>query len=119
MSALDDVVEAIRAADDDGWAIADRIANIPRRGETGYVTNEGIAKYIAGKLPIEVSAGYVSKMRQTADAFPAGTRVPAVSFSAHRIMRGDPKRLIEWAKKHPGKPLTVTEADKLRPKSSR
>jgi hypothetical protein len=118
MTALDDVVAAIRSADDDGWAIADAIARIPRRGEAGYVTNEGIARYIGTKHPVEYSAGYVSQMRGTADAFPANTRVLAIPFAAHRLMRAHPDKLLDWVKRNPGKSLSAAEADKLRPKST-
>jgi hypothetical protein len=118
VTALDDVVEAIRAADDDGWAVADAIARIPPRGESGYVTNEGIARYIATKHPTEYSPSYIGRMRQTADAFPVGNRFPTVPFTAHYILRRNPEKLVEWAKAHPNQPLSATEADKLRPKSA-
>lgn len=118
MTALDDVVDAIRAADDDGWAIADAIARIPRRGEAGSVTNEGIARYIATKHPVEYSPMHISKMRATADAFPPKHRCLGVAFTAHMILRSNPKKLVDWAAKHPGQSLSAAEAEKLRPKSS-
>jgi len=118
MSTLDDVVAAVRQSDDSGWTVADAIAALPEADDAGPLTNARIASYISERYPAEWSPGGVSAMRGTSTAWPSTARLRHMSFTAHRIMRAHPEKLIAWADKHPGEVLSTRAADALRPKGS-
>ena len=118
VATLDQVVEAVNRADDDSWAIADLIADLPAGDEHGKLTNARVAAYISEHTPREWSASTVSHYRGTSIAWPPSKRLQGQTFTAHLTMRSTPDKLARWVKAHPNQVLSARDADQLRPKST-
>lgn len=115
MSTIADVERAIRDADGSGWQIADALAELPEVDDDGTtLTLKVIAQRIWEDEGVEWSPAVLGSYRATAAAFPIALRSAIVSFQAHRELRAHPEKLTTWARRHPGKVLTVEAARSLR-----